>query len=131
MSDTVELINLFRPNATFFKHLRKQLSSKKAGMLDSFPDSNFFPNVSQLKAIIETLMWASVQYEEGRLTRLRVGFSEPTPFEHLGLVFRHSKELNAEELRRLSSGRSSARWPDRCMAVTTWQKASGLGITNQ
>src|SRR6185503_11844593 len=31
-----------------------------------------------------------------------VGFAKPTPFEHLGLVFRHSKELNAEELRRLA-----------------------------
>jgi len=102
MSNTVERINPFQLNAAFIKDLRQRLSSKKAEMLDSFPDSDFFPNVSQLKAIIETLMWASVQHEEGRLTRLKVGFSQPTPYEHLGLIFRQSKALSVEELRRLA-----------------------------
>ena len=94
-------VNLFRLDVAFIKELRKQLSIRKNAVLDTFPDSAFFPNVGQLKILIETMIWASIQFEEGRLTPLRVSFSEPMPFDHLGLVFRESKELNVEELRRL------------------------------
>lgn len=94
-------LNFFRSDVAFIKELRKRLSIRKNAVLDTFPDSAFFPNVRQLKILIETMIWASVQFEEGRLTPLRVSFSEPMPFDHLGLVFRESKELNVEELRRL------------------------------
>src|SRR6266446_3357102 len=98
MADT----KFFRINKSSVRELRQRLSKKKAEMIDSFPDSKFFPSLSQLETLVETLVWASIQYEEGRLARLRVTYAEPIPFEHLGLVFRESKELNTEELRRLA-----------------------------
>ena len=98
----IKQMNPFQLNVPFLKQLWTQLSIRKNDVLDSFPDSQFFPNVRQLKILIETMMWASVQFEEGRVTPLRVSFSEPMPFEHLGLVFRESKELNVQELRKLA-----------------------------
>jgi hypothetical protein len=90
-------ITTFRVNRSFINQLWKALSWESHGKQTSFPTQK------HLHRIIETMIWASVTYEEGRLTHLRLSYSNPALLgNNLALSFSLPKELSVEELRRLA-----------------------------
>ena len=93
--------NIFKLDKRFIKKLRDRLLQLHNQFLSS-ADSKLIPSTDQIEEIILDLFFASIQHEEGRLSRFRVVFREPLLLDDLALVFQNPKPWNVEELRKLA-----------------------------
>lgn len=94
--------NIFKIDRTFVSALHKRLQTLHKSYLADHSAREDTPSVEQLEEIISTMIWASTQHEEGRLSRFAIAFAKPTPLDFLGLSFAVPKRLSTEELRKLA-----------------------------
>jgi hypothetical protein len=99
--------SIFKLDRKFTKELRNRLLNPEKYFFESHSklsstDSESIPSVEQIEEIILALSWASMQREEGRLSRFRVAFAEPLLLSDLALVFQDPKRWSVEELRKLA-----------------------------
>lgn len=94
--------NIFKIDRAFVSALHKRLQTLHKSYLADHSAPEDTPSVEQLEEIISTMIWASTQHEEGRLSRFAIAFAKPTPLDFLGLSFAVPKRLSTEELRKLA-----------------------------
>lgn len=94
--------NIFKIERTFVRALHKRLQTLHKRYLAHHSAPEDTPSVEQLEEIISTMIWASTQHEEGRLSRFAMAFAKPTPLDFLGLSFAVPRRLSTEELRKLA-----------------------------
>jgi hypothetical protein len=93
---------IFKIDRPFVKELHKRLERLRKQYLGHLSASKDTPNVEQLEELISTIIWASTQHEEGRLSRFAVAFAKPSLLDFLALSFEVPKRLSTEELRKLA-----------------------------
>lgn len=124
--------SIFKIDRPFVKELHKRLEKLRKQYLGHLYASKDTPTVEQLEELISTIIWASTQHEEGRLSRFAVAFSEPSLLDFLALSFEGPKKLSTEELRKLApavlprDGRIMV-WPD---VATNVLEICGLQTTS-
>jgi hypothetical protein len=99
--------SIFKLDRKFTRELRHRLLNPEKYLFEShsklpLTDSESVPSVEQIEEIILALSWASMQGEEGRLSRFRVTFAAPLLLSDLALVFQDPKRWSVEELRKLA-----------------------------
>ncbi|HKR59491.1 MAG TPA: hypothetical protein VJS64_07130 [Pyrinomonadaceae bacterium] len=127
--------NIIKIDRPFVRELHKRLANLRKHHLGRLSTSMDTPTVKQLDEILSTMIWASTQHEEGRLSRFAIAFAEPTLMDHLALSFELPKRLGTEELRKLApavlprSGRIMV-WPNSATKVLEIGGLQTTGLTS-
>src|SRR5215216_5066992 len=95
-------MSIFKIDRTFIEALHERLEELRKHYLAGHYSSEDTPTIEQLEEIISTMVWASTQHEEGRLSRFAIAFAKPSLLDFLALSFDVPKRLSTEELRKLA-----------------------------